>query len=106
LFPIITKKNNSLTKENDVKLYIACNTATIYNKILERMNETLAKVDQNLLANAKTLKDSLNLAIGYSLKKSMDSSELENSDDVINININQIVVMIFVSDKLLFNTAS
>jgi len=97
--------NVTLQRENDVKLDMVGNTAVISNKTRERMNETLAKVDPKLLANAKTLKDSLNLAVGYTLKESMDTSSLENSDDV-NVDIDQTVVMISVSDKLLFNTAS
>ena len=69
------------------------------------MHETLTKVDALKLAGAKTLKDSLNLAVSYNLKRSIDTSDLENSDDI-NINIDQTFVMISVSDKLLFNTAS
>lgn len=81
------------------------NTAVISKETRSLMNKTLAKVDANKLAGAKNLKDSLNLAVAYNLKQSIDISDLENSDDV-NINIEQTVVMISVSDKLLFNTAS
>ena len=69
------------------------------------MHQTLTKVDALKLAGAKTLKDSLNLAVSYNLKRSIDTSDLENSDDI-NINIDQTFIMISVSDKLLFNTAS
>ena len=69
------------------------------------MNETLTKVDPIALLAAKTLKDSLNLAVAHNLKKSINTSDLENSKDI-DINIDQTVVMISVSDKLLFNTAS
>jgi chemotaxis protein MotB len=81
------------------------NTAVISKETRLLMNKTLAKVDASKLAGAKNLKDSLNLAVAYNLKQSIDISDLENSDDV-NINIEQTVVMISVSDKLLFNTAS
>lgn len=97
--------NVSLKNENDVKLDMVGNVAVISNKTKKRMNETLSKVDPEILANAKNLKDSLNIAVAYNLKKSMDTSELKNSDDI-NIDIDQTVVMISVSDKLLFNTAS
>ncbi|CAA0174177.1 flagellar motor protein MotB [Tenacibaculum maritimum] len=97
--------NSDLQKENDVKLDLVGNVAVISNTMKVKMRETLAKVDPSELANAKTLKDSLNIAVAHNLKKSIDTSSLENSDDV-NINIDQTVVMISVSDKLLFNTAS
>ena len=97
--------NVSLKNENDVKLDMVGNVAVISNKTKKRMNETLSKVDPEILANAKNLKDSLNIAVAYNLKKSMDTSDLKNSDDI-NIDIDQTVVMISVSDKLLFNTAS
>lgn len=97
--------NVALKNENDIKLDMVGNTAVISNKTRERMIETLAKVDATDLAEAKTLKDSLNLAISYNLKNKMNTSDLNNSDDI-NIDIDQTVVMISVSDKLLFNTAS
>ena len=97
--------NVTLEKENSLKLDMVGNTAVISKETRLLMNKTLAKVDASNLAGAKDLKDSLNLAVAYNLKQSIDISDLENSDDV-NINIEQTVVMISVSDKLLFNTAS
>lgn len=97
--------NSTLQKENDVKLDMIGNTAVISNSMKEKMRATLAKVDPAELANAKTLKDSMNVAIAYNLKKSINTADLENSDDV-NIDIDQTVVMISVADNLLFNTAS
>ena len=97
--------NVSLKKENDIKLDMVGKTAVISKKTKENMKKTLEKVDPVLLAEAKTLKDSLNIAVSYGLKKSMDASDLTNSDDI-DINLDQTVVMISVSDKLLFNTAS
>ncbi len=97
--------NSSLKEENNVKLDMVGNTAVISNSMKEKMRATLTKVDAAELANAKTLKDSMNLAIAYNLKKSINSSELENSDDV-NVDIDKTVVMISVADNLLFNTAS
>jgi len=100
------KSNNvTLQRDNDLKLDMVGNAAVISKETRQLMNKTLAKVDASKLAGAKNLKDSLNLAVSYNLKKSIGSSDLENSDDV-NIDIEQTVVMISVSDKLLFNTAS
>ena len=97
--------NSTLQDANDVKLDMVGKTAVISNKTRERMRATLSKVDPALLSEAKTLKDSLNLAIAYNLKNKINSSDFSESDDL-NIDIDQTVVMISVSDKLLFNNAS
>jgi chemotaxis protein MotB len=97
--------NTTLENENDVKLEMVGNTAVISNKTREKMSATLAKVDPTILAKAKTLKDSINLAISYNLKNKMNMGDLDGSDNI-DIDIDQTVVMISISDKLLFNTAS
>jgi chemotaxis protein MotB len=97
--------NVTLGNENDVKLDMVGNIAVISNKTRQKMRATLAKVDPMILAKAKTLKDSLNLAVSYNLKNKMNTGDLAGSDDI-NIDIDQTVVMISISDKLLFNTAS
>ncbi|GGH42188.1 cell envelope biogenesis protein OmpA [Mangrovimonas yunxiaonensis] len=98
-------KINSLTEENDAKLVTVGDDLVISNDVRKQMNETLKHVDQAKLAEAKTLKDSMNLAVSHNLKKSIDTSSL-NEDEDIAININETVVMISISDKMLFNTAS
>jgi chemotaxis protein MotB len=98
-------KINSLTKENDVKLETVGNIAVISNETKAQMKETLKKVNQEKLAQATSLKDSMNLAVSYNLQKSLDNSSL-NEDDDIAIDIDETVVMISISDKLLFNTGS
>lgn len=97
--------NVTLEEENDVKLDKVGNLAVLSNRTREKMNLTLAKVDPTVLAKAKTLKDSLNLAISYNLKNKIHSDDLGASGDI-DINIDQTVVMISIADKLLFNTAS
>lgn len=47
----------------------------------------------------------MNLAVSYTLQKSIDNNTL-NEDEDIAINIDETVVMISISDKMLFNTAS
>lgn len=96
--------NVTLQNANDVKFDLVGNTV-LSTKTRAQMNATLAKVDPSLLSGAKTLKDSLNIAVSYNLKESFNNSDLNTSDDI-DININQTVVMISISDKLLFNTAS
>ncbi len=98
-------KINSLTKENDAMLVNVDNIAVISNDTKKAMRKTLQNVDQTKLAGAKTLKDSMNLALSYNLNKSLANSNL-NEDEDISIDINETVVMISISDKMLFNTAS
>ena len=98
------KKINSLTEENNAKLVQADGTV-ISENTKNNMRETLKKVPPAYFANVKTLKDSMNLAVSYNLKNSMDTSELENDEDI-SVNINETVVMISISDKMLFNSAS
>ncbi|QDO94982.1 OmpA family protein [Formosa sediminum] len=98
-------KINTLTEENDSKLIAVGDAAVISNDTKKKMLETLKYVDPAKLSEAKTLKDSMNLAVSYNLHKSLDSSTL-NEDEDIAIDINETVVMISISDKMLFNTAS
>lgn len=97
-------KINTLTEDNDAKL-ISADGVVISNNQKAKMRETLSKVNAVDLANAKTLKDSMNLALSYNLNKAIGDNSL-NEDEDIAIDIDDTVVMISISDKLLFNTAS
>tara|TARA_R110002020_G_scaffold154714_6_gene335129 strand:- start:7260 stop:8093 length:834 start_codon:yes stop_codon:yes gene_type:complete len=97
-------KINSLQSSNDEKYDLVDNLGVISNNSKNKMRETLKNVDQSELAQAKTLEDSMNLAISYNLKKNLDSNVA--SDDDVDISIDETVVMISVSDKLLFNSGS
>lgn len=102
----LQKFNSDLKEENNVKLdMVEGNTAVMSNSMKTKMRGTLRKMDPSELSNARTLKDSMNLAVAYNLRKSVDFSKLENSNDF-NVNIDKTVVMISVADNLLFNTAS
>jgi chemotaxis protein MotB len=98
------KKINSLTEEGNAKL-VQTDGTVISENTKKNMRMTLKKVPPAYFVNVKTLKDSMNLAVSYNLKNSMDTSTLENDDDI-SININETVVMITISDKMLFNSAS
>lgn len=94
-------KINSLKDENDQKLEMNELTA-MSNANKRKMRETLKNVDPEKLAQAETLEDSINLAVSHNLKNQISS---ESSDDV-DITIDKTVVMINVSDKLLFRSGS
>ncbi|TDI79930.1 MAG: cell envelope biogenesis protein OmpA [Bacteroidetes bacterium] len=77
------------------------------NKDKEQMKAALANVDQKELAEARTLKDSMNLIISYNLKRNLDETLIaEGEEDDITIEVNETVVMITISDKLLFKSGS
>lgn len=95
------EKINSLKEVTDAQYSSVDDVAIMSNNTKEKMRTTLAKVDPAKLAEAKTLQDSMNLAISYNLKKSISDEE----DDV-DVNIDKTVVMINISDKLLFNSGS
>ena len=69
------------------------------------MRETLKKVDPAKLAQAQTLEDSLNLAVEYNLKRNL-AEDSEGGNEDIDIKIDKTVVMINISDKLLFQSGS
>lgn len=94
-----------LKMENDIKLDVNKDGTVMSNESKRKMLATLENVDPAKLAEAKTLKDSMNLAIQYNLEKTMNSSDL-NEDEDIAVNINETVVMISISDKMLFNSGS
>lgn len=98
-------KISSLTDESNSKMVAVGDAAVISEDTKVEMRKTLEKVDPALVSQATTLKDSMNLAITYNLQKSMTNTDL-NEDEDIAIDIDETVVMISISDKLLFNTAS
>jgi chemotaxis protein MotB len=95
------EKINSLQEINDTQYASIDDVAVMSNNTKEKMRATLAKIDPSELAKAQTLEDSMNLAISYNLKKS-----ISDEDDDVMVDINKTVVMINISDKLLFNSGS
>ncbi len=96
--------NQALTDERNDKLVIVeDNTVVLSKNIKDKLAATLAKMSPEELESAKTLKDSINLAISYNLKNTIKDTDLDNDLDV---NIDKTVVMISVSDKMLFNSGS
>jgi len=101
-------KINSLQQDNNEKMAFVGDNVTVLSKNMQdNINKTLSKMDPSEVAGAKTLKDSMDLAISYKLKKSINETSL-NSDgnDDIRVNIDKTVVMISVADSLLFRSGS
>ena len=98
-------KINSLTAENEAKLEYVEGVTALSNRSKTAMRETLKNVDPAKLAGARTLEDSLNLAVEYNLKRDLAENTTTESDDI-DIKIDKTVVMINISDKLLFQSGS
>jgi len=99
------RKINSLTSENENKLDVIEGKLVLSEANKKKMRAALANMETGELANAKTLTDSVNIAVSNNLMKSVETNDLENSDDI-NINIDDTVVMISISDKMLFRSGS
>ncbi|AVR46334.1 cell envelope biogenesis protein OmpA [Christiangramia fulva] len=95
-------KINSLRTANE-GMYEQNDLTVMSQKTKEHMRNTIAKMDPEKVKGAKTLEDSINLAVSYNLKKKI--SEGADEDDI-DISVDETVVMINVSDKLLFNSGS
>lgn len=95
-------KINSLRTENEGMMEM--NDLTVMSKnTKDRMRSTISKMDPEEVKGAETLEDSINLAVSYNLKKNI--SEGADEDDI-DISVDETVVMINVSDKLLFGSGS
>ena len=95
----------TLTEENNSKLEVLKEGGVISNDAKVKMRETLKNVDAEKLSEAKTLKDSMNLAVAHNLEKTINESSM-NEDEDFAVNINETVVMISIADNMLFNTGT
>lgn len=94
-------KINSLKEMSDSQYTSIDDVTVMSNNTKANMRKTLEKVAPSKLAEAKTLQDSMNLAVSYKLKQS-----ISDNDEDVEVSIDKTVVMINISDELLFNTAS
>lgn len=102
----LSEDNTTLSHLSKTRLQQFDNVV-LSEKDIASMKVKLAKVDRQKLQGAKTLQDSINVLLSYNLKKGLgaDSLMLEDEDDI-TISIDETVVMITISDKLLFNSGS
>jgi len=94
-----------LSIENKAKFEVSKDGTVASGVSKENMRATLQNIDPEKLAGAKTLKDSMNLAVQHNLSKAMNTDDLEEDEDIV-VDINDTVVMISIADDMLFNTAS
>ncbi|HET8854486.1 MAG TPA: OmpA family protein [Salinimicrobium sp.] len=94
-------KINTLVDENYEALEIN-EVAAMSEANKDAMRATLEKVDDSLLAQAETLSDSINLAVAYNLERQINAGPKED----VQVSVDETVVMINVSDELLFGSGS
>lgn len=96
----------SLSDTNDSRLQ-QVEGVVISENDKKKMRKALENVNPEELAQAKTLQDSMNLIISYNLKSNLDQNLVaEGEEDDIDVVIDETVVMITISDKLLFRSGS
>ncbi len=102
----LQSENATLQASNDQKMDFLDDNSTVMSANMKaNLEATLAQLPAEELAGAKTLKDSMNVAIAHNLKKSISDSNMENDGDI-SVGIDQTVVMISVADSLLFRSGS
>lgn len=94
-----------LSIESEAKFEVNEDGTIMSGMSKQKMLKTLENVDQVKLAQATTLKDSMNLAVQYNLSKAIDTSDLDENKDLV-VDINETVVMISIADDMLFNSGS
>ncbi|WMI67318.1 OmpA family protein [Mangrovimonas sp. YM274] len=93
---------NSLSEESDAKM-VSVEGVVISEDQKAQMREMLKNVPPAYLADAKTLKDSMNAAISYNVRSNV--TNIDETEDV-SMNIEGTVVMISIADELLFRSGS
>lgn len=101
----LTEEVGVLTEDNKTKFNAIGNKAVISENAKIGMRKTLSKVSPDVLKYVHTIEDSMNLALSLNLKRFVDTTDLDESDDIA-ISIDETVVMISISDKMLFNSGS
>ena len=95
-------KIESLKELNDSQYTIEDGTV-LSNNDKAKLEKTLKEIDPAKVAQASTMEEKVNLAISHNLKKSL--SESDEAGDI-DIFVDKTVVMVNISDNLLFRTGS
>jgi chemotaxis protein MotB len=98
------EKINSLRSENEDMLVKVEDVAVMSKRNKEQMRKMLKNVPENRLREAKTFKDSMDLAISYKMNQKMGGSDADST--AVDINIDDTVVMLNIADDLLFRSSS
>ncbi|MGM0634801.1 MAG: OmpA/MotB family protein [Bacteroidota bacterium] len=109
------EKINSLQRDNKNKIEVTENGTAVSEKSKEGMRRVLKNVDQEKLAHAKTLEDSINLAVAYNIKQNLQGSfaegDAENGEqsanlDGLDVDVSHPIVKITINNSVLFKSGS
>ncbi len=113
------QKINSLQQDNENKIALGEDGNIISADAKNKMRSTLQNVSPEKLANAKTLNDSINLAIAYNMEQKMKASFSGNSDvevtnannqntsmEGLSVDVSHPVVKITINNSVLFKSGS
>lgn len=98
-------KISSLQDQSKKQMNLVGDNLVLSQNTKDKMKAALAKIPSEELAGAKTLKDSMDVALSYKLKKSINTEEV-NDDSGLKVDVDKTVVMISVADSLLFRSGS
>lgn len=103
----VERYNNKIaslkTEKDGMLVSTSGNSLVLSENNKKTMRKTLRDLPASQLAGAKTLKDSLNIAIAHNISKNMGGM---NSNENLKISIEETVVMIHIDDDLLFKDSS
>ena len=118
------QKINNLQQDNKNKIALGEDGSVTSPKAKESMRRTLLNVDPARLANAKTLTDSMNVAIAYNMEQKMKSAFAGNADvdaveasevdgenakssmEGLSVDVSHPVVKITINNSVLFKSGS
>lgn len=96
----LQETNQGLIEDSEGKFDLTEKGMIASKKSKEAMRKTLQNVDPEKLAEAKTLSDSMDLAVSYNLKQSLGDEE------GLDITVDRTIVEITISDQLMFRSGS
>ncbi|QSS97054.1 flagellar motor protein MotB [Psychroflexus sp. ALD_RP9] len=100
----------NLQADNENKLTMTEDGTMILPETRQKVDRILQNIDESKLASAKNFKDSLNIAISENIKSSLLSQMAEDSKtenaNFLNVNVNQALVEIDISNAILFKSGS
>jgi chemotaxis protein MotB len=103
----VERYNNKIaslkTEKDGMLVSTSGNSLVLSENNKKTMRKTLRDLPASQLVGAKTLKDSLNIAIAHNISKNMGGM---NSNENLKISIEETVVMIHIDDDLLFKDSS
>ncbi|WP_127846272.1 OmpA family protein [Psychroflexus aestuariivivens] len=96
-----------LQGDNDRKIDLTENGGVISGKTRKNIKDIFKNIPENQRNQAKTLEDSINLAVAHNIKANLaEQFEGENAYENIDVKVDKSIVLISLTDKILFKSGS